>query len=400
MRIAIVNSHYYPNEVGGAEHSVRFLARTFAMQGADVHVLTTGEQDETFELDGVKVWRKQLDNSYWPLEKNVVRRGGAKAIWHARDIYNLSMGRKAREILAQIRPQVVHTNNLPGWSVAAWSAASALNLPIVHTLRDYYLLCPATSMFKNAQNCESQCGKCRLFSMPKAPASKKVSLVVGNSDFILQKHLAAGLFANAKSRVIFNAYRPDRETSVRKKTEKMVLGYIGRISPTKGIEQFLRALAMCSSVSGIRILIAGTGDADYVSYLKSLTPALDVEFIGHVKPVDFYEKVDFSVVPSMWHEPLARVLFESYAHGIPVIASDTGGTPEVLVSGETGFMFAHQSQQALIDAIESAFRIWQKNELAPMIERCRLRAKHFLPERLVAEYREAYESVIANRIQN
>lgn len=395
MRIAIVNSHYYPNEVGGAEHSVRFLARTFVQQGAEVHVLTTGDRDETFELEGVKVWRKKLENSYWPLEQGIERSGFSKAVWHARDIYNASMGRKARQVLAEIKPQVVHTNNLAGWSVAAWNAAHDLQLPIVHTLRDYYLLCPATSMFRGTQNCERQCGKCKLYSMPKAPVSNKVAVVVGNSDFILQKHLAAGLFTKARSRVIFNAYRPDRASVSRPKADKLVLGYIGRISPTKGVEQFLRALAASAHAKAVRVLIAGSGDAAYIAYLKNLSPALEIEFLGHVKPADFYDQVDFSVVPSMWHEPLARVLFESYAHGVPVIASDTGGTPEAVENGQTGFMFSHLSQQELISALESAYQMWQSDQLAPMVARCLSRAQHFLPERLVDEYRETYQSVIA-----
>jgi len=57
------------------------------------------------------------------------------------------MGRAMGKILDKEKPDVVHTNNITGFSIAIWHEVHKRNFRLVHTLRDYYLLCPKNSMF-------------------------------------------------------------------------------------------------------------------------------------------------------------------------------------------------------------------------------------------------------------
>jgi glycosyltransferase involved in cell wall biosynthesis len=64
-----------------------------------------------------------------------------------------------------------------------------------------------------------------------------------------------------------------------------------------------------------------------------------VRFVGAVDAAEFLAQVDVAVVPSSWNEPLARVIGEAYAAGVPVIASRSGGIPEIVQDGVTGRLF-------------------------------------------------------------
>ncbi|MGG7377432.1 glycosyltransferase, partial [Escherichia coli] len=53
---------------------------------------------------------------------------------------------RVREAVAAARPDVVHTNNLPGVTTAIWEVSRQLGIPVVHTIHDYYLLCPRVTL--------------------------------------------------------------------------------------------------------------------------------------------------------------------------------------------------------------------------------------------------------------
>lgn len=390
LKICFLNSYYSPNDVGGAERSVKFLAESFLADGHEVHVLACGETDRSERIDGVDVSRRRVRNVYWPLKKNAKPGALSKLLWHAIDAWNPRMAMEVGTLLDRIKPDVLHTNTLAGWSVAVWSEARRRGIPIVHTLRDYYLLCPSTSLFKDGKNCEKQCGRCQMFSKPKKPFSELVDVVVGNSQYILSRHVDDGWFPKAQQKVIYNAYRPSRAPSPLARQEKPVFGYIGRLAATKGVDSLLDAIRQNGLADKLELVVAGGGPADYVDELKKRAAGLPVRFLGQVQAEDYYDQVHFTIVPSMWHEPLARVLFESYAHAVPVVASNTGGTPEVVDVGKTGFIYDPFALGDLGRALSNAIASYRDTGFEQMRERCLERAKDFLPERVVREYGAAY----------
>lgn len=394
MRIAFLNSFYFPDEVGGAERSVRFLAESLARDGHDVMVICSGRARESAEVNGVLVERLAVRNVYCPLD--CAGRGRiTKLAWHAIDSFNPLAAQGVKALLADFRADVLHSNTLSGFSVAIWGVAQRLGIPIVHTLRDYYLLCPNSAMFKRGQQCVGRCGECRVLGWPRKLASGAVQAVVGNSDFILQRHLQAGLFSGAQSAVIYNAYAAEDALEDRREEGVVTLGFIGRIAATKGVDVLLSALQSAVHLREcFRVLIAGSGDADYLEALKSRAAGLPVEFLGTVAPQAFYSRLDWCIVPSLWDEPLARVLFESFAHGVPVIGSRTGGTPELIEHGRNGFIYEANDVSGLKDLIERAVSMSASQWLG-MREACRIESRRFLPPQVVANYLDQYEAVAA-----
>jgi glycosyltransferase involved in cell wall biosynthesis len=355
MKIVYINSFYAPHEVGGAEKSVRFLAETMVKQGHEACVITLGPQRETVELNGVRIERLPIANVYDPLVPGP-KPAWQKLMWHGLDSLNPIAGKAVAKILDAWRPEVAHTNNVSGFSVAVWRELAKRRIPIVHTLRDYYLLCPNTAMFKDGRPCQQRCTQCKVLSMPRILGTKLVRTVIGNSHFILNKHKAYGLFPNALADVIYNAYAHAAQTPVEAGTKGCLrLGYIGRIAATKGIETLIDAVKLATR-NGVQLqaLVAGDGDEAYVAELKQRAAGLPVQFLGRVKPEDFYTRIDWTVVPSLWDEPLARVIFESFCHGVPVMGSTTGGTPELVSEGRTGYLFPPGDASKLADIIKQA----------------------------------------------
>jgi glycosyltransferase involved in cell wall biosynthesis len=84
------------------------------------------------------------------------------------DIYNPLMAWEVKKIIDREQPDLVHTHNLQGFSVAAWKVVKKRGLPLVHTMHDYYLLCPRNTMFGGGRNC-TELVDVFIFSAQKAP---------------------------------------------------------------------------------------------------------------------------------------------------------------------------------------------------------------------------------------
>ncbi|WP_308375856.1 glycosyltransferase, partial [Serratia marcescens] len=150
MKIMVVNTLYAPYSVGGAEISVQILCEELAKQGHQVRVITLCDKKkrELTTIKSVDVVYLPLKNIYWPF--NAKKQSALKRfLWHFVDNYNFFMRASFRKEVLGFKPDVIHTNNLAGFSVAIWSVAHALGIGIVHTSRDYYLLDPNTTLNRN-----------------------------------------------------------------------------------------------------------------------------------------------------------------------------------------------------------------------------------------------------------
>jgi glycosyltransferase involved in cell wall biosynthesis len=113
-----------------------------------------------------------------------------------------------------------------------------------------------------------------------------------------------------------------------------------------------------------------------------------------MSPAAFYDSVDVTVVPSLWHEPLARVIFESFAHGVPVLASSRGGSPELVVPGRTGWLFDPSEEGALQRALCSAAEGLQSADSVSLSTECLRESQRFLPDRVVDSHLRAFEQLV------
>ena len=400
MKILIVNTLYYPDKIGGAEVSTQLLAEGLVRAGMDVCVAcATGTgNDSVTEYNGVKVYRLRSANLYWPHAPKK-RSRVARFIWHAIDVVNVVMSRKLREIIAREKPDIIHTSNLACLSVDVWRAARAAGVPIVHTARDYYLMCPATTMFSDVEPCKRQCGSCALYSAPKKAASTRVQVAVGVSRFVLQKHLNSGYFPEAtRTAVINNCYVPSQDAVTHMKPRyqggPVRLGVLGRVARDKGSEVVLEQLAADNTLDWT-LVFGGKGDPDYIDGLKRKYDDPRVQFLGHVKPEDFLRSIDILIVPSIWHEPFGRVIVEAYSYGLPVVGANRGGIPEV-IEPRSNLVFDMERPHTLIEKIREAIELLKEPSVH---DRLRKHADTFSPDSMVNAYLDVYRSALGNAIK-
>lgn len=180
--------------------------------------------------------------------------------------------------------------------------------------------------------------------------------VAGVSLRVLQPHVVAVCqnVANAwhrfipaePIRVIYNGVAgPGREMN-RTGSAPPTIGCVGRIAKEKGQREFLAAAGeIWAAVPNARFLIAGAalfGDRAAESYERAVRLAgagMPVEFTGWVDDVySVMSRLDLLIVPSVWDEPNPRVILEAFAAGVPVLALRTGGIPEIIEDGGTGFL--------------------------------------------------------------
>jgi glycosyltransferase involved in cell wall biosynthesis len=135
----------------------------------------------------------------------------------------------------------------------------------------------------------------------------------------------------------------------------------GRLVSDKGIDTAIKAMTKLVFEKGqldVRLSLAGSGSTDYEKYLRSLVNQAGltdyVSFLGWVPPEEMPEllrKFDVLLVPSIWPEPLARVVLEGMSSGLVVVATPTGGTREILTDGQNGLLFAPDDAEELAQKI-------------------------------------------------
>jgi spore coat protein SA len=131
---------------------------------------------------------------------------------------------------------------------------------------------------------------------------------------------------------------------------KTVILFAGRLSENKGVDRLIRALPKLSNTfKDLALVIVGSNwfsqnnVTDYVAYVRAISKKQDVPVIttGFVSPFEihnWFAVADLFVCTSLWQEPLARVHYEAMAAGLPIVTTARGGNPEVIISGENGFI--------------------------------------------------------------
>lgn len=398
MHIALVSTFYYPRLHGGTEHSLQLHAEALVRRGFRVSVLSLheGGKPEHFEHNGVSVHTLPAPNLARCLARPQRASAAARAVWHLVDVYNPVAGRLLERELRRLKPDLVHTANLPGWSCAAWAAVRRCGIPHVQMLHDFQLTCPAATRFRDGRNCTSTCAKCAALSWARLRASQRVRHVVANSEYTREVHRSLGFFARAETFDVIHgcvAAVPTPPQDVgRAPDSPLRLGYIGRLHPTKGVELLVDAFR-ATGRRDLVLRIAGTGADGYPERLRSRAGGGRVELLGHVAPSEFLSSIDVLVVPSLWNEPMGRVVIEAARAGVPVIAAKRGGIPELVLERRTGWLFEPDDPDELTERL----RDLTPGVTLAMRDACLDWGAEFSPERISAKWEALYTRVAAAR---
>ncbi|HEY8304558.1 MAG TPA: glycosyltransferase family 4 protein [Solirubrobacteraceae bacterium] len=179
------------------------------------------------------------------------------------------------------------------------------------------------------------------------------------------------------------------------------IAFVGRLEPEKAPDLAIRALALLRESHGldVRLLLMGTGEPTVVSQLEDLVRALRLEDRVELRGAVPIESVASAlgeahaiVVPSRWQEPFGLVCLEAALARVPVVASMSGGMPEMLEPGEEALFFAIDDVDACAAAL--ADTLTDKSAAAERVRRARARADDYSLER----YREAYDAFVEDAL--
>jgi glycosyltransferase involved in cell wall biosynthesis len=153
--------------------------------------------------------------------------------------------------------------------------------------------------------------------------------------------------------VIYNGVGGPPEHGAASNSPEPKIGCIGRISPEKGQLEFVAvATAIRRARREARFVIYGApmfsrDAARYYDQVRFAAGSLAIEFPGWTKSLDqALSALDLLLVPSAPGEATTRVIPEAFAAGVPVIAFASGGIPEIIAHGRTGFLVKSVEEMA------------------------------------------------------
>lgn len=372
MKICIVSQTFAPQEEGGAEISARLGAMELG-QRHDVTVLALGKEGdalappgETRLQGGIRVVRLPWNNSYLPLPRKSSAGFLRRASWHLRTAMGAICPEQLTRFLVTEKFDLIYAQNSAYMQPALFIAARKARIPLCLHLRDYGLLCPKTSMFRNGDNCERPCLDCSMLNRRMRDMTGSGMTVIAVSDALRHRFISNGVLSDAVWHVMHNTNATENtfDTGMigrdRPATSTFTFGYLGAIADEKGVKDMVRAFLDLPQGQNARLIIAGRGRDGDIARLKQLSADARIEFKGFVRPEEIYRVADAMIVPSRWHEPQSRILVEAPIYGIPVIGTMRGGTTEILREHQTGWYYDPDKPDVLTHLMAKALTIGQK----------------------------------------
>lgn len=324
--------------------------------------------------------------------------------------YNIEAKAKFERLLQNERPDVIHLNLTHRQiTFSILDAPGAEGIPVVFTSHDYIMVCPNYLMLDGGGNVCDACldgsfrhcleKRCVKDSVAKSALAvheanflrkhrvyDKIDRVIAPSEFMRSKLQEGGFPASqvvtmqnfAKDELIARA----KEGNTAPK--EAIFLFFGRLSKEKGVDVLAKAFLQVVDKLPQKweLIIAGDGPErkNVEGLLRDQIYADRVKMTGFLAKEEmqrYAERASFAIVSSRWRENMPYSVVEAFAAGTPVIASRIGGIPELVMQGDTGFLFKPDDVESLAQAMlqaacmdDVAYARMQRNCRDYVIERC------------------------------
>lgn len=328
-----------------------------------------------------------------------------RAAYHDPDVTD-----QIKAVLYNIQPDVVHATSLSLLMGGTIEAAKTLKLPIIYTATDFVLTCRRGTYIKydgsicTEREATALCTECmsphtstevrldRAYRL--LPSNMAVSILPLLENFVGKRadfvHAAASIehrfsylpywreqidhiiapSSYTRDRLVLNNFPVERITVSpygitpppadfqKMPSTKIRFGYIGRITPIKGVHLLIDAFSRLNLQDRAELTLYGRADINAELYMQELKQkagnTANINFAGFVDNAQIsalYRQIDVLVVPSLWPENSPITILEAQAHGIPVIASDVGGITDLIRHNVNGLIYVNQQVDDLMEQI-------------------------------------------------
>ena len=249
-------------------------------------------------------------------------------------------------LVRRVRPDLVHAHSSKAGAVARLARPAFPRTPLLYTPHGY--------AFAGWFESEAERSRYRLVERALAPLA---SLVVCVCE--AERRLAASIGPERRTRVVYNGIAAPRDVPTHPAVAALresgpVIGVVTLLRPGKGIETLIDALpALLARHPGASVAVAGRGPDHERLAARARERGVDhaLHFVGETAgPMPLLSGVDLFVSPS-WAESFPYNVLEAMAAGLPVVATDVGGTAEAVEDGATGLVVPPQDASALADAM-------------------------------------------------
>jgi len=363
-------------------------------------------------------WRSYFPAPFAP------RPGVAGLTAAPRFFYSREAGEKFARLIDDFRPDVIHTHGLyHHLTNAILAPARRRGVPIVYTLHDYKLICPAYHFYTpKAGVCEDCRGgkqwrcltnRCTQGSLAMdalyaldgwiqwhgGALRRAVSRFVGPCQFIVDKFVEHG-FPRDQFSYVPNFFESaddapvaaDAVAALRQARGRGIL-YFGRLSPEKGVDVLIDAAAAANAP----LTIVGDGPQRAVLEAQARALGARCHFTGRLNGAALWAEVEAATavaLPSVCYEIAPKSALEAQARGKPVIASRIGGLPELIEHGETGLLVAPNDRADLAAGLRRVLAM-DDGALAAMGAKGRQRTTtHFSRDRYYREMTAIYAELV------
>jgi glycosyltransferase involved in cell wall biosynthesis len=370
MRVLLVNNCHYRR--GGADVVYLNTGELLSKMGHDVSYFSTNSpKNEPTRYS--EYFIDDID----ALELSFTR----QLLSTPRKLYSFKAKRNIEKLICDTKPEIAHIHLYKGGLTASILPVLRRNqIPVIITLHDYSLLCPRNILIDGDGNICEKCLNNPFYCVLKRCNRKNIfystinyieyeinnkifkpqkyfNRIICVCKFNCQKHYMKPKLRN-KLVHIYN-FSPKINTIVLDHKKGEYFLYFGRLSDEKGVKTLLKAWKGLDS--RYKLKIAGDGKL-YQEFAKEVRDHKEgnIDLLGYKTGEELkgiVRNTSFVIIPSECYENNPMTIIEAYSMGKPVIGSNVGGIPEILIDKKTGFLFEMRNVADLVSKINHAFSI-------------------------------------------
>ena len=392
MKILLFSHLFFPKYRLGTEEIVLSVAREFASVGHKVAV-AAGEPDSARSRFSAPLLQQDTYEGVQVFRMVFGTRGLKSFSTHIHCGPRITL---IQELVKEFMPDIAHFYHIMHFSAEAIPAVKRMGIPVFFTPTDYWAICPRVTLIHSYDSffCEGpdekaeNCLRCYLKFMPVVriyeglsrlfrtvwPLSEMAILQARKKEMVLRINKADGIFPatstltsilaqNGVSREKLKTILYGVNVSVSEpltRAHPLRLGFVGSITPHKGLHVILEALARpeIPEQSVILEIYGALRNDAYAKKIRTLAakiPRQDIRFMGTFPNEKFgsiLARFHALVIPSIWREDAPLVLCSALAAQVPVIASNVPGMAEIIRDGKDGILFKRADSSSLAGAIK------------------------------------------------
>jgi glycosyltransferase involved in cell wall biosynthesis len=321
----------------------------------------------------------------------------SKAKLAARTFWAWDSVARLRSVLRRERPDLAHFHNtFPLISPAAYYACHQEGIPVVQSLHNSRLMCPASTLYREGRACEDCLG--RVVPWPGVVHAcyhnshlqtavvagmlaghrvlgtwqEKVDAYIVFTDFFRQKFIRAGL---PQKKIFVKPHFLGTDPGMKQEMGDYAV-FLGRLVPDKGVSTLLKAWR---SLRNIPLRIAGEGPmgSDVKQFAEENPSVCVLPHLSRKECFDLIKRARFLVWPSEgYRETFGLVAIEAFACGTPVIASRAGAMTEIVEDQWSGLHFTPHDPNDLASKVSWAWSHPREMEAMGRTARAEYKAKY------------------------